>query len=74
MSIAGEVVFGCIASIDYSASGATLLEEYYASWRIGNDARGDQFLLYFAYTCVRDLFIGGLFTLQKNNKVMVFYM
>jgi hypothetical protein len=31
-----------------------------------NEARGDHSLLYFAYTCVRDLiFIRGLFTLQK---------
>jgi len=27
---------------------------------------GDHSLLDFAYTCVRDLFIGGLFTLQKK--------
>jgi hypothetical protein len=51
-------------------------------------SRGDHSLLYFAYTCVRDLFIGGLFTLQKRLQgdgilhvkslkiyyVMVFYM
>ena len=33
--------------------------------------RGVHFLLYFAYTCVRDLFIGGLFTyldMQRNAK------
>jgi hypothetical protein len=29
------------------------------------DPWGDRSLLYFAYTCVRDLFIEGLFTLQK---------
>jgi hypothetical protein len=29
-------------------------------------SRGVHSLLYFAYTCVRDLFIGGLFTLQKR--------
>jgi hypothetical protein len=29
-------------------------------------SQGDHSLLYFAYTCVRDLFIGGLFTLQKR--------
>ena len=46
-------------------------------------ARGVHSLLYFAYTCVRDLFIGGLFYLAKkiirygifqNKGVMVFYM
>ena len=46
-------------------------------------SRGVHPLLYFAYTCIRDLFIGGLFTLQKkiirygvfqNKGVMVFYM
>jgi hypothetical protein len=37
-------------------------------------SQGDHSLLYFAYTCVRDPFIGGLLTLQNNYKVMVFYM
>ena len=37
----------------------------FMSWR---PTRGDHSLLYFAYTCVRDLFIGGggLFTLLKT--------
>ena len=35
--------------------------------------RGVHSLLYFAYTCVRDLFIGGLFTLQKKLQGMVFF-
>ena len=30
-------------------------------------------LLYFAYTCTRDLFIGGLFTLQKRLYGMIFF-
>jgi hypothetical protein len=38
------------------------------------EPRGVHSLLYFAYTCVWDLFIGGLFTLQKDYKVMVLYM
>ena len=41
---------------------------------VSDHSRGVHSLLYFAYTCVRDLFIGGLFILQKNYKVMVFYM
>ena len=30
------------------------------------ETRGVDSLLYFAYTCVMDPFIGGLFTLQKR--------
>ena len=30
MSMAAEVVFGCIATMDFLPSGATLLEEYLA--------------------------------------------
>jgi hypothetical protein len=30
------------------------------------EARGDYSLLYFAYTCVRDLFIGGVIYLAKK--------
>jgi hypothetical protein len=38
--------------------------------------RGGHSLLYFAYTCVRDLFIGGGVYLpcKKDYKLMVFYM
>jgi hypothetical protein len=37
--------------------------------------RGVHSLLYFAYTCVRDLFIGGGYLpCKKDYKVMVFYM
>ena len=53
-------------------------------WRIGrvfvpkqrheDKAWGVHSLLYFAYMCVQDLFFGGLFTLQKYYKVMIFYM
>jgi hypothetical protein len=32
----------------------------------GKAPRGVHSLLYFAYMCVRDLFIGGFFTLQKR--------
>ena len=35
-------------------------------------SRGVHSLLYSAYTCVWDLFIGGYFTLQKNYKVWYF--
>jgi hypothetical protein len=40
------------------------------------DPRGVHSLLYFAYTCVRDLFIGGggYLPCKKKEKVMVFYM
>ena len=39
------------------------------------EARGDHSLLYFAYTCVHDLFIGGGYLpCKKDYKVMVFYM
>ena len=31
-----------------------------------NNTRGVHSLLYFAYMCILDLFIGGLFTLQKR--------
>jgi hypothetical protein len=31
-----------------------------------NEARGDHSLLYFAYTCVRDLFIGGVIYLAEK--------
>jgi hypothetical protein len=31
-----------------------------------SEARGDHSLLYFAYTCVRDLFIGGVIYLAKK--------
>jgi hypothetical protein len=38
-------------------------------------SRGVHCLLYFAYTCVRDLFIGGgIYLAKKDYKVMVFYM
>jgi hypothetical protein len=36
--------------------------------------RGVHSLLYFAYTCVQDLFIGGYLPCKKDYKVMVFYM
>jgi hypothetical protein len=37
--------------------------------------RGVHSLLYFAYTCVRDLFMGGGYLpCKKAYKVMVFYM
>jgi hypothetical protein len=39
------------------------------------EARGVHSLLYFAYTCVRDLFIGGGYLpCRKDYKVMIFYM
>jgi hypothetical protein len=38
-------------------------------------SRGVHSLLYFAYTCVRDLFIGGfIYLAKKYYNVMVFYM
>ena len=57
------------------ATDATLLCEKPISVRGRFWARGVHSLLYFAYTCVRDLFIGGeLYPCKKNYKVMVFYM
>ena len=37
--------------------------------------QGDHSLLYFAYTCVRDLFVwgGGYLPCKQDYKVMVFY-
>ena len=43
--------------------------------KVEDCTRGVHSLLYFAYTCVRDLFIrGGYLPCGKDFKVMVFYM
>jgi hypothetical protein len=43
--------------------------------KLSSHPRGDHSLLYFAYTCIQDLFIGGgNLPCKKDYKVMVFYM
>jgi hypothetical protein len=44
------------------------------TWEPYTICSGVHSLLYFAYTCVRDLFIGGVIYLAKNYKVMIFYI
>jgi hypothetical protein len=56
-------------------SSQSLLHRWVAWFKSHLHSRGDHFLLYFAYTCVRDLFIGGGYLpCKKDYKVMVFYM
>jgi hypothetical protein len=43
-----------------------LLHRWVAWFKSHLHSRGDHFLLYFAYTCVRDLFIGGGIYLAKK--------
>jgi hypothetical protein len=51
------------------------VEVYARVPRLEFNSQGVHSLLYFAYTCIRDLFIGGGYLPCKNiYKVMVFYM